>query len=115
MSSISMDNMNLLYSQSLQKASTADVEKSLASDMSEATDEELMDACKQFEAYFIEQVYKSMQKMVPDNDDSVDATSQLKDYYEDALLSQYAETTANQGKLGIAEKLYEQMKRNYSL
>ena len=54
-------------------------------------------------------------RLVPDNDDSVDATSQLKDYYEDALLSQYAETTANQGKLGIAEKLYEQMKRNYSL
>ena len=29
-------------------------------DMSQATDEELMDACKEFEAYFMEQVMKEM-------------------------------------------------------
>ena len=31
-------------------------------DMSQATDEELMDACKEFEAYFMEQVMKEMIK-----------------------------------------------------
>lgn len=34
-------------------------------DYSKASDEELMDACKQFEAYFIEQMYKGMLKTVP--------------------------------------------------
>ena len=33
-------------------------------DMSQATDEELMDACKEFEAYFMEQVMKEMIKTI---------------------------------------------------
>ena len=29
-----------------------------------STDEELMDACKEFEAYFLEQIYKGMEKTI---------------------------------------------------
>ena len=32
------------------------------SDYTKATDDELMDACKQFEAYFLEQMFKEMMK-----------------------------------------------------
>ena len=35
-----------------------------------STEEELMDVCKEFEAYFIEQMYKSMNKMVPKSEES---------------------------------------------
>ena len=31
-------------------------------DYAKATDDELMDACKQFEAYFVEMVFKEMEK-----------------------------------------------------
>ena len=31
-----------------------------SSDYSKATDDELMDACKQFESYFLEQMFKSL-------------------------------------------------------
>ena len=96
------------------KAATNDMSRKLKSDMSTATDKELMDACKEFEAYFIEQVFKNMKKSMVPKDESLDgSTSMLKDYYEDELWSKYASEAANQSSNGLAQMLYEQMKRNY--
>ena len=44
-------------------------------DYSKATDKELMDACKQFEAYFVEQMYKSMLKTIPETEEMSGSTS----------------------------------------
>lgn len=90
------------------------LEGSLKSDLSQATDQELMDVCKEFEAYFTEQVFKSMQKMVPESKDSSSSNQQLKDYYKEELIKQYASVSSERGELGIAQMLYEQMKRNYA-
>ena len=96
------------------KKATEDMSRKLKSDMSGATDDELMDACKEFESYFIEQVFKNMKKSMIPKDDSIDgSTSMLKDYYEDELWSKYASEAANQSTNGLAQMLYEQMKRNY--
>ena len=38
-------------------------------------DEQLMDACKQFESYFVEQMFKEMMKTVPETDYSLDRKS----------------------------------------
>ncbi len=46
-------------------SSASKLEETLNSDLSTATEEELMDVCKDFEAYFIEQMFKAMQRMVP--------------------------------------------------
>ncbi|MBE5906210.1 MAG: hypothetical protein E7277_05350 [Lachnospiraceae bacterium] len=89
------------------------LEGSLKGDLAKATDEELMSVCKEFEAYFTEQVFKSMQKMVPESKDSSSANQQLKDYYKEELIKQYAASSSERGDLGIAQMLYEQMKRNY--
>ncbi len=90
-------------------------------DLSGASSEELMSVCKDFEAYFVEQVMKSAQKMIPKDDSEDDSSSyatQMSDYYKDELLSQYSkqasESNAGNG-LGIASMLYEQMKRNYNI
>ncbi len=82
-------------------------------DYSNATDEELMEACKSFEAYFIEQAFKGMeQAMLNDDDDSSSYLSMFKD----TLYQEYAEIATERGDgLGIAKALYEQMKRNYNL
>ena len=72
------------YAEYLQNQNTAETklkETIDGTDYANATGDELLDACKQFEAYFLEQVFKEMEK---------------------------------QG-LGIAQMLYEQMKRNYNL
>ena len=51
------------------------------SDYTKATDDELMDACKQFEAYFLEQMFKEMMKTIPESDETSSSNSQLMDYY----------------------------------
>ena len=53
------------------------------SDYTKATDDELMDACKQFEAYFLEQMFKEMMKTIPESDETSSSNSQLMDYYKE--------------------------------
>lgn len=84
-------------------------------DYSKASNDELLDACKQFEAYFIEQMYKSMMKTVPSGEGMSGSTSSLLDYYKDQMIQSMAEQTTDQNSLGLAKMLYEQMRRNYGL
>ena len=44
--------------------------KGVLNNAAEKTDDELMDACKEFEAYFLEQVFKGMEKTVVKADNS---------------------------------------------
>ncbi|MGN0481145.1 MAG: rod-binding protein [Lachnospiraceae bacterium] len=109
------------------QATSALKDKLDKSDLSKATDEELMEVCKDFEAYFVEQMFKAMEKMshiTSDDDDDDDSAissnyaTQMKDYFQDELMSKYAENASesNGGEgLGIAQMLYEQMKRNYDV
>ena len=80
-----------------------------------ATDDELMDACKQFESYFIEQMYKAMVKTIPQNEETSGSTSTMMDYYKDQMIQSVADQTTEQSGFGLAQMLYEQMRRNYGL
>ena len=64
------------------------------SDYTKATDDELMDACKQFEAYFLEQMFKEMMKTIPESDETSSSNSQLMDYYKDEMVQQIASDSA---------------------
>ena len=86
-----------------------------SSDYSKATDDELMDACKQFESYFLEQMFKEMMKTIPESEDTSSSNSQLMDFYKDEMVQQIASDSTEQNSLGLAQMLYEQMKRNYNL
>ena len=83
------------------------------SDYTKATDDELMDACKQFEAYFLEQMFKEMMKTIPESDETSSSNSQLMDYYKDEMVQQIASDSTEQNSLGLAQMLYEQMKRRH--
>ena len=95
---------------------TDDLERKIKSSDGKKNDEELLDACKQFEAYFYEQVFKNMEKaMVPSDTEDVNHT--LIDYYKENLIAEYSKDIVEQGGNGsntLAQQLYEQMKRNYS-
>lgn len=84
-------------------------------DYSAATKDELMDACKQFEAYFVEQMYKAMLKTIPENEEVSNYTSTMMDYYKDQMVQSIAEEATSRNSLGLAQMLYEQMKRNYGI
>ncbi len=91
---------------------TKDLEKTLESDISKKSEAELMDACKDFESYLVEQMFKAMQKMVPKNEEEENDYTEM---FGDMLTREYAKSATNQKSLGIAQTLYEQMKRNYGL
>jgi flagellar protein FlgJ len=108
-----------LYSDYLTSTATkaSNLERTLQGTNKEKSDDELLDACKQFEAYFYEQVFKNMEKAMVPSDDS-DANDTLIDYYKGNLLAEYSKSIVEQsGSSGnsLAQQLYDQMKRNYSL
>lgn len=82
-------------------------------DLSKATDDELMEVCQEFEAYFMEQVMKAMFKTAGGDEES-GANSALVDYFKDSTMTDLAKTATEQNSLGLAQTLYEQMKRNYA-
>lgn len=76
---------------------------------SKASDDELMEVCKDFESYLIEQVFKSMKtSMVPESEDD---NNEYMQYFGDTIYQEYAKNMSETGELGIAQMLYESMKR----
>lgn len=103
------------YTTSLAGAADAESLKNKinASGNKDSDDEKLMEVCKEFESYFLEQVYKGMLDTVPTTELTSSANNTLLDYYKDEFVKEVASNTTNQGNgLGLAQQLYEQMKRN---
>lgn len=105
--------MDLYQAQSTQSASK--LQQQLDSAGAAKTDEELLDACKEFEAYFLEQMFKEMLKTIPESEETSSYTANLMDYYKDNMVQEIASASTEQNSLGLAQMLYEQMKRNYDL
>ncbi len=74
-----------------------------------ASDEELMDVCKEFEAYLVEKVFDQMKDAMTDSEEE---ENDYLNYFGDMMYQEYAKTIAENGELGLAQQLYESMKRN---
>ncbi len=108
-------NINMYTSYISNQASVEKTQESLKlnSDYSTATDDELMDACKQFEAYFLEQVFKEMMKTIPKSDEG-GSNATLVDYFKDNMIQEIAAQSTENNSLGLAQMLYDQMKVTYN-
>ena len=84
---------------------------------SDASAEELKEACKEFESYFVEQVFNSMIKTAKVfSDDKEDGyASKMVDYFKDFAVQELCSQVTDGDGLGLANTLYEQMKRNYGI
>lgn len=85
-----------------------------STDLKNASDEELLDACKTFENYLVEQVMKESENMIKalkNDDDEDDYLSK----FGDTLMQEYSKMITDSGSLGIAQKLYDSLKRNQGL
>ena len=104
----------LTSSASQNKASA--LESKLDSDYSNSSDEELMEVCKEFEAYFLEQVFDAMLETtkVFSNEEESSYATKMVDYFKDSAVQELTQQATNQNGIGIAQTLYEQMKRQYS-
>ncbi|MBQ7919060.1 MAG: rod-binding protein [Lachnospiraceae bacterium] len=104
-----------IYANASSNQAAESVKSSLSSVNSSTSDEELMDACKQFESYFVEQMFKEMWKTIPESEYSSGSTNSMVSFYKDEMIKTIAEDSTEQNGLGLAQMLYEQMKRNYGL
>jgi Rod binding domain-containing protein len=112
-----MTDANRVAAETLQK-NLQNVQNARSANGTDKTkeDDALFDACKQFEAYLWEQVYKEMQKTVDIFSDDEDGyASQMVDYFKDSVIQQISAQTATQGSNSLAQMLYEQAKINYNI
>ncbi len=92
-------------------AAKADDLKQSLNNINNASDEELMQVCEDFESYLVEQVFKAMEKTVGKDEEE----NEYMQYFGDNLYQEYAADIADKGDLGIAQTLYESMKRDYNI
>ena len=102
------------------KNSTEALENKLnAAAKTEAEDDELLEACKQFEAYLWEQVLKGMEKsakLFSGDDEEEGYANNMVSTFQDTFIQEIATqmTEEGQGANSLAQTLYDQMKRTYS-
>ncbi len=77
--------------------------------------DKLKEVCREFESYFLEQMYKEMFKTIGSDEDGDSSMSSLVDYFKDGALQKIAAQTTEQTGGPLAQQLYEQMKRNYGI
>ena len=107
-----ISGLTSLYTTNASNTSASSLSNSL-NNIENADDEKLMSAAKEFEAYFVEQVFKEMQNSIPTTESSDSGMETLKSYYTDELTKEYAKSAVNQGSgYGLAQSIYDQMKRN---
>ncbi|MBQ3513300.1 MAG: rod-binding protein [Lachnospiraceae bacterium] len=108
--SISIGSDMFQYASSITSSNTSSSIQNMSnSSLVNSTDEELMDACREFEAYFIEQLMKQMQKTVMKS--GLTEESETESYFKEMLYQEYAAKASEGEGIGIAQMLYEQMKR----
>lgn len=109
--SISVDNTYLTrYSTDATDAAASKLTNTLES---AATDEETLEACRQFESYMIEQMFKNMREAtkVLTEDEEEESGNEYLDMFSDNYYQAIAESMVNSGQgLGIAEQLYHSIK-----
>jgi len=64
----------------------------------------LLRACKEFEAIFVLQLWRAMQRTVPNQSKTLN--------YTEMFDVQFADHLSRQGQFGLAEQLYEQLSRH---
>ncbi|MCQ2748983.1 MAG: rod-binding protein [Clostridia bacterium] len=80
-----------------------------ASEAAKEEDDKLKEMCNEFEKYFLQQVYKSMKKTV-NYDKFLINGGQSEEIFSEMLEEKYIDAAVAQGGVGLAQKLYEQLK-----
>lgn len=115
--SISLDSMVSLVDNSATKNYNANkLQNSLKGVSSETTEDELLQVCKDFESYFVEEIIKEIKEnMSPEEDEKDASLSTMTDYNMDFVVQKVADQVVDEVGTNFTQQLYEQMKRNYGI
>ncbi len=97
------------YDSAVSNAKTNEFSSVLDSAIKEKDDEKLKESCKQFEGYFVQTMYKEMQKTVDDKN-SLFPKSQATTTFTDFLVEEYSKNISTGRGIGIADMMYKTMK-----
>lgn len=108
-----MDTSSLYsaYGTSVKSAGSASLQSSLGNISSSTDDEKLMEVCKGFESYFVQKVIEQAKTSLVGKDEEEEG--EYMQYFGDILNEQYANAIVESGGTGLAQQLYESMKRTY--
>lgn len=94
-----------------EKAKTDSFQEALNNASKSGDDKKLMNACVEFESYFMSMMLKTMRSTI-NTADSFIPKSQGEEIFQDMLDDEYCKNAANTGNgIGLAKMMYEQMKR----
>lgn len=77
-------------------------------------DESLKEMCVEFEKYFLKEMYKAMKKTV-NYESFMNYGGQSEEIFSDMLEEEYIKKASDSGGIGLAKKLYEQLKSPTSM
>lgn len=101
---------NYIQTASKDQAKQDEFEKKLLSAAEKQDDEALKKACKDFEGYFLQQLFSEMRKTIPDG--GLTEASPGRTIFEDMLYEEYAKNISAGRGTGIADMLYKQLAKN---
>ena len=116
--SISINDSTYGYlSQTLEHSKSAASADSVSGSISgineNSSEEEMKQAIKDFESYFVEQVLKNVKKSVMGDEES--SNDQLTSFYMDSVTEKMADQIVDSVGNRMTQTLYEQMCRNYNI
>ncbi len=83
---------------------------------SDTTSDELMEVCKDFVSYFVEEILKEIKEnLTNDEEDEDGSTAMLTDFHMESAIETISDAMMDQSGLNFTQQLYEQMKRNYNI
>ena len=94
-------------------ASADSVSGSISGINENSSEEEMKQAIKDFESYFVEQVLKNVKKSVMGDEES--SNDQLTSFYMDSVTEKMADQIVDSVGNRMTQTLYEQMCRNYNI
>ena len=99
-----------LQANAYSQAKTDLIGHTLKNAASGSDDAELLNACREFESYFISVMFKEMRKTV-DTSNSVIPNGNAEDIFQSLLDEQISKSAATSGGIGLADFMFRQMKR----
>ncbi len=114
--SISLDASMLNMNNTITNNNGNKVTNTLNGLSSTSTEDELLETCKDFQSYFIEEVLKEVkQNMTLEDEDEDSSLSTLTDFHMDSVVELISDQILEQSGNSFSQQLYEQMKRNYGI
>ena len=111
------DYATSLMSNTKATAQTSDLRSGLKGLSSKSTDDELLAACKQFESYLWEQIYKEVDKSVNvfGTESNGSYAGNMLSTFSDSFIQEISKQSVSDGDNSLAQTLYRQLKRNYGI